>query len=67
MGDETHINPCRNNGGKDESKKFTESQTGTRCEINSDRGDLLKKGFWDRNSDCIIDIRIYDVNQASYL
>ena len=34
--DEPHINPCRDNGGKDESNKLTESQTGVQCEINSD-------------------------------
>ena len=38
-----------------------------RCEINSDVGDILIRDFWDRNTDCIIDFRICDVNQASYL
>jgi len=32
-----------------------------------DRGDLLVRGFWDRNTDCIIDVRVCDVNQPSYL
>ena len=45
--DELHINPCRDNGGKDESKNLTEFQTGIRCVINSDRGDILIRGFWD--------------------
>ena len=36
------------------------------CEINLDRGDILIHGFWDRNTDCIIDVCICDVNQASY-
>ena len=34
--------------------------------LNADRGDLLIRGFWDRSTDCIIDVRICDVNQASY-
>ena len=37
------------------------------CEINSDRVVLLVRGFWDRDTDCIIDVRICDVNQASHL
>ena len=32
-----------------------------------DRGDLLARGFWDRRTDCIIDVRVCDVNQPSYL
>ena len=70
--DEPHINLCGDNGGKDESKKdeskkLIESQTGMHCEINSDRGDFLVRDFWDRITDCIKDVRIYDVNQAFYL
>ena len=65
--DEPHIDPCCDIGRKDESKKFTESQTEIQCELKSDRGDLLIRVFWDRNTDCIIDVRICDVNQASYL
>ena len=64
---EPHINPCRDNGGTDDSSRLTESQTGVQCELNGDRGDLLIRGFWERNTDCIIDVRICDVNQASYL
>ena len=33
--DEPHINPCRDNGGKDESNKLTDYQTGVQYEINS--------------------------------
>ena len=33
--DEKHVNPCRDNGGKDESNKLIESQTRVQCEINS--------------------------------
>ena len=44
--DEPHINdPCRDNGGKDESNKLTVSQTGMQYEINSDRGDLFIRFF----------------------
>ena len=65
--DEPHIKPCRDNGGKDESNKLTESRTGVQCEIDSDQSDLLIRGFWDRNTDCITDVRLCDVNQTSYL
>ena len=34
--------------------------------LNVDRGDLLIRGFWDRSTDCIIDVHICDVNQTSY-
>ena len=33
--DEQDVNPCRDNGGKDESNKLIESQTGVQCKINS--------------------------------
>ena len=62
--DEQHINPCWDNGGKDESNKITESQTGVQCEISSNRDHLLIRGFWDKNTDCIIDVRICDVNRC---
>ena len=61
--DEQHVNPCRDNGGKDESNKLAESQIGVQWDINSDQGDFLLRGFWDRNTDCIIVVRICDVNQ----
>ena len=28
---------------------------------------MLIHGFWDRNTDCIMDVRICDVNQPSYI
>ena len=65
--DEPLINPCRDARRRDESGKIIEPNTGVECEINSTRGDLLVRGFWDRNTDCIIDVRIVDVNQPSYL
>ena len=67
--DNNQINPCCAIGGKGErkeDKKLVESNSGVEIKINADRGDLLIRGFWDRNSDCIIDVRIYDINQASY-
>ena len=69
--DEPQINPCHAIGGKDESNGETLIESNSGTEINTDRGDLLIRGFWDRNTDCIYDVRIYDVriydvNQASY-
>jgi hypothetical protein len=58
--DEPLINPCR---ATDELK---DSTTGISIEV-QDRGDLLVREFWDRNTDCIIDVRVCDVNQPSYL
>jgi len=60
--DEPQINPCHDTRRKDERGKLIEPNTGVECEINSDRGDLLVHGFWDRNTDCIIDVHIVDVN-----
>ena len=61
--DEPLINPCRDIGGKNDT--HVEPQTG--LELEADRGDLLIRGFWDRSTDCIIDVRICDVHQPSYL
>ena len=47
--------------------KLVEPQIGLECELEVNRDDLLIRGFWDRNTDCIIDVRICDVNQPSYL
>ena len=44
--DEPQINPCRDIGRKDENGKMIEPDTGVEYEINSDRGDLLVRGFW---------------------
>ena len=60
--DELHITPCRDIGGKDVVNKLVEPQTGIECELEADRGDLLIRGFWDRRSECIIDVCICDVN-----
>ena len=52
------------------AKSLTRSDTGImHCEKStSDRGDfLIRRDFGDRNTDCIMDVRICDVNQASYL
>ena len=46
--------------------KLVEPQIGLECELEVNRDDLLIRGFWDRNTDCIIDVRICDVNQPSY-
>jgi len=41
--------------------ELKDSTTGISMEI-QDCGDLLVRGFWDRYMDCIIDVRVYDVN-----
>ena len=65
--DEPEINPCRDIRKKDESGKLSELDTRVECEVNSDRGDLLVRGFRDMNTDCIINIRIVNANQPYYL
>ena len=47
--------------------KLDEPQTWLECDLDADRGDLLIRGFWERYTDCIIDVHICDVNQPSYL
>ena len=61
------INPCRDIGRKNESKKLIKSTSEIVAELNSDRDDLLIRRFWDRSTDFIIYVRICDVNQPSYL
>ena len=65
--DKPYINPCREIGGNNDVTKLVEPQTGLECELEGDRGDLLIRGFWARGTDCVIDVRIHDVNQNSYL
>ena len=33
---------------------------------NADRGDVLVRGLWERGTDCIIDVRVTDVDAKSY-
>ena len=65
--DEPIINPCRDLNGLNPNQKLTEPSTGLEAELNTNRGDLLMRGFWERGTDCIIDVRTCDVNQTSYL
>lgn len=58
--DEPLIHPCRG------TTELRDSTSGIEMEI-QERGDLLVRGFWTQNTDCIIDVRICDVNQPSYL
>ena len=48
------------------TNELKDTTSGILIEI-QDRGDLLVRGFWNRYTDCIIDIRVCDVNQLSYL
>ena len=52
---------------KNDVNKLVEPQTGLEYELEAYCGDLLIRGFWDRGTDCIIDVRICDVNQPPYL
>ena len=61
--DEPSINPCRDNRKVSELR---DPVTGLAAEISGERGDILIRGFWEGNTDCIIDVQICDVNQPSY-
>lgn len=41
------------------SSKLTEKTTGVTAEVNSDLGDIMIRGFWERNNYCIVDVRIW--------
>ena len=60
-------NPYRDLNRLNPNQNLTETSTGLEVELNTNRGDLLIRGFWERGSDCIIDVRTCDVNQKSYL
>ena len=60
--DEPLINPCRDNRNVSELR---DPVTGLAAEVSGERGDILIRGFWEGNTDCIIDVRICDVNQPS--
>jgi hypothetical protein len=51
---------CPASGTDSKSSKEKES-TGE-----SDRGDLLLRGFWARGTDCIVDVRVTDTDAKSY-
>ena len=63
--DEPLIHPCRDSDGVSMNSKLTDRDSGVTAEVNSDRGDILIRGFWERNTDCIVDVRICDVHQPS--
>ena len=64
--DEPLIRPCRDSDGVSMNIKLTDRNSGVTAEVNSDRGDILIRGFWERNTDCIVDARICDVHKPSY-
>ena len=64
--DEPLIHPSRDSDGVSATRKLTDKNSGVTAEVNSDRGDILIGGFWERNTDCIFDVRICDVHQPSY-
>ena len=51
------------NGRTDNAKPQSESTSSHEDE----RGDILIRGFWHRGTDCILDVRITDVDAKSCL
>ena len=64
--DEPIVNPCRDLNGLNPNQKLIEP-CADQAELNTIRRDLLIRGFWERGTDCIIDVRTCDVNQTYYL
>lgn len=64
---ENQIKTCIVYREEDDGDNFIESEIGVEGEINVDRLFLLIRVFWDKNSDYIINVRIYEVNQTPYL
>jgi hypothetical protein len=66
--DEPKIHTCRNSDVKsDEDNKENSVKRLFRNNRNEDRGDILIRGLWARGTDCIIDVRITDVDAKSNL
>jgi hypothetical protein len=64
--DEPKIHSCRSPEVKsDEENKENSVKRLFRNNRNEDRGDILNRGFWARGTDCIIDVRITDVDAKS--
>jgi hypothetical protein len=64
--DEPKIYTCRNSEEKSEKENQANSVKRLfRNNRNEDRGDILIRGLWWRSTDCIIDVRITDVDAKS--
>ena len=60
--DEPIMNPYRDLTGLTICSMLTKSSTVLTVELNLDIDDLTLRGFWERRTDCIIDVRTCDVN-----
>ena len=47
-------------------KRLTEPSTGIEVELNTNRGDLLIRVFWEHGKDCMIDVTKYDFIKHSH-
>ena len=65
--DKPIMNPCRELDGLNPNQNLIELSTSLEAELNTNRRDLLMRGFWERGANCIIDVRMCEVNQKSYL
>jgi hypothetical protein len=66
--DEPRINPCRPaEEPKGPGQPNTQNARYLRKHGNDERGDLLLRGVWERQQDCIIDIRCTDTDAKSNL
>ena len=65
--DEPLIYPCGGPNVESFPNQMHSESAGLIDEINSYRGEILVRGFWTRDRDCIVDSRICYVNQKYYL
>ena len=65
--DETLIRPCRGADAESRTNQMCDKDTGLATKIYSELGEILVRGFWKKDADCIVDVRIYNVNQKSHL
>jgi hypothetical protein len=61
--DEPLIHPCR----VAKEVKTTPTSSASKPVSEDDRGDILIRGFWDPGTDCIIDVRVTDMDQPSQI
>ena len=54
--------PMRANG----TKTHVPCASSSSDSLNADRGDLLVRGFWEKSTDTIIDVRVTNLDSKSY-
>ena len=61
------INPYHNSETDTYLTLIHDRKTSLTTKVNTNYRDILVRGFWLQNTNCIVDIRICNVNQPFYL